>query len=281
MSKHPLRFYFLLTYLITWGIAILILLFPEAIESVFGKIDVYNPIYFIAVYVPSLSALFIIFRRYGIKGWKDFLRRVIHWEGGFKQFAFLVLFFISFYIIMRLLGPLWNANNPTMHYKWYMVLPMMIFYLFADAGPIGEELGWSGLALPLLQRRYSMIKSGIILGVIWALWHTPAFFIASLNQSAYNFLGFLFFLTCLRVFMLAIFNISKGSILSAIVIHWFNNLDTYLNITGSSLISSIVSGVIFLLAAILVIRIKKPKAFKNPIPIWVDDSKFEEKMINN
>lgn len=277
VSNHPLIFYFILTYLTTWGIAILILLFPVAIESIFGKIDVYNPLYFLAVYMPSLSALFIVLRRYGVNGCKSFLRRVIHWNRGSKQFVFLILFFASTYILMRLVSPLWNAEIPIISYKWYMLVPMMLFFLFADAGPIGEELGWSGLALPLLQRRFSMVKSGIILGVLWALWHTPAFFISSLNQSAYNFLGFLFFLTCLRVFMVAIFNLSKGSILSAIVIHWFNNLDTYMHITGSSVISSLISGVIFLLAAIILIRIKKPKPFKNPIPIWVDDVQLNEK----
>ncbi len=281
MSKHPLVFYFILTYLTTWGIAILILLFPEAIESIFGKIDVYNPLYFLAVYMPSLSALFIIRRRYGVKGCKNFIRRIIHWERGFKQFFFLILFFASYYILMRFVSPLWNAEVPIIPYKWYMFLPMMLFFLFADAGPIGEESGWSGLALPLLQRRFCMVKSGIILGILWALWHTPAFFIASLNQSAYNFLGFLFFLTCLRIFMVVIFNLSKGSILSAIVIHWFNNLDTYLHITGSSFISSLISGVVFLLAAFIIIRIKKPKPFKKPIPIWVDDVRLKKRKMKS
>lgn len=39
------------------------------------------------------------------------------------------------------------------------------------AGSVGEEPGWRGWAHPLLRRRLSMPASGVIVGVVWALWH--------------------------------------------------------------------------------------------------------------
>ncbi|MGZ8737361.1 MAG: CPBP family intramembrane glutamic endopeptidase [Nocardioides sp.] len=38
-------------------------------------------------------------------------------------------------------------------------------------GPI-EELGWRGVAMPLLQRRFAPLWAALIVGVVAALWHT-------------------------------------------------------------------------------------------------------------
>jgi len=34
-----------------------------------------------------------------------------------------------------------------------------------------EELGWTGFATPLLRLRYSVVTTGLILGVLWGAWH--------------------------------------------------------------------------------------------------------------
>jgi membrane protease YdiL (CAAX protease family) len=34
-----------------------------------------------------------------------------------------------------------------------------------------EELGWTGFAVPRLRRRYGVLTTGLIEGVLWAAWH--------------------------------------------------------------------------------------------------------------
>jgi membrane protease YdiL (CAAX protease family) len=47
---------------------------------------------------------------------------------------------------------------------WYLVFPALAQALFLD--PI-EEFGWRGVALPLMQRKYSPFWAGLILGIVW------------------------------------------------------------------------------------------------------------------
>lgn len=38
-----------------------------------------------------------------------------------------------------------------------------------------EELGWTGFALPRLRRRYGVLTTGLVMGLLWAAWHFPMF----------------------------------------------------------------------------------------------------------
>lgn len=50
-----------------------------------------------------------------------------------------------------------------------------------------EELGWRGLLQPELERRFTRFQAAAIVGIIWALWHLPLFFIPGVAQYGDNF----------------------------------------------------------------------------------------------
>jgi uncharacterized protein len=41
--------------------------------------------------------------------------------------------------------------------------------------PFFEELGWSAFAVPELRKRYGVLTTGMIVGLIWGVWHFPLF----------------------------------------------------------------------------------------------------------
>jgi uncharacterized protein len=70
--------------------------------------------------------------------------------------------------------------------------------------PFAEEPGWRGFALPRLQQRYGALGASLVLGVLWAAWHTMMFVLQGATPL---------------VFVVAILNILAGSV----VFSWIFN----------------------------------------------------------
>ena len=56
---------------------------------------------------------------------------------------------------------------------------VLLFAVFS--GPLGEEPGWRGFALPRLLSRYPALTASLILGVVWAAWHLPLLLVGDLT----------------------------------------------------------------------------------------------------
>ena len=95
-------------------------------------------------------------------------------------------------------------------------------------GPLGEEPGWRGYALPRLEARFGAIRASLLLGVLWTGWHLPLFLISgwgSLPLWSYSLV-----LVGLSIIMSWGANIARFSVLTAIVMHaGFNTVTRFLN----------------------------------------------------
>jgi membrane protease YdiL (CAAX protease family) len=76
-----------------------------------------------------------------------------------------------------------------------------------------------GYALPRLQTGYSALVSGVILGLLWGLWHLPVFFNPDLSYSNLPFFLYIPFIVLVAILMTWLFNSSGGSVLMAMFFH--------------------------------------------------------------
>jgi uncharacterized protein len=83
--------------------------------------------------------------------------------------------------------------------------------------PLVEEPGWRGFALPRLQPRYGALGASLLLGVVWAFWHTTMFILQGLTPVV--FAVAIANIICGSVIFSWIYNHTRGSLLIATLVH--------------------------------------------------------------
>lgn len=179
----------------------------------------------------SLAAIVLVVIEGRKRGLRELLGRALTWRVGIQWWIIALFFMIipcvaSLYLYDLLGGPAvdWSELEPL-----YKIVPMFIFLTVA-AG-FGEEFGWRGFLLPRLQIRHNALVSGLIVGVAWAIWHIPLFFIKGTSQYEQQLqggllpaiLGYAIFVIAQSVQFTWLFNNTKGSVLLAAVFHGASN----------------------------------------------------------
>ncbi|GGC59634.1 hypothetical protein GCM10011362_05030 [Marinobacter halophilus] len=93
------------------------------------------------------------------------------------------------------------------------ILAAFIFLPETMVGLFGEITGQH----PLF---YLAVWAALIIGVIWGLWHTPAFLLSGTEQSAWSFLPFFTGTIALSVIVTPLFNASRGSLFLPALFHF-------------------------------------------------------------
>lgn len=162
IKRHQISIFFILTFILSWfpwyaGIA------PEVMAM-----------------GPSIAAFIIVIIIAGKSGLLDLLRPFGRWRVGFNWwiiaiFGPAVLYLIGLGVHLLLGG---EAPPFTMIRAELNLIPLylVMVVLMPWNGPVGEEFGWRGFALPRLQNKYSPLIASLVIGTIWGIWHLPSFF---------------------------------------------------------------------------------------------------------
>ncbi|QFU88657.1 type II CAAX endopeptidase family protein [Amycolatopsis sp. YIM 10] len=220
-QSRPLVVFFALAFLIGWGALASLIAFGDLMEPVFGPPSGTHPVFVLAVYSPEFAALYVIWRKAGLRDVRDHLRRLTLWRMPAGWWWLLLLAMPA----GKYLSALLNGTAGEFPFSpWHLVLLALIPALLL--GPI-EELGWRGYAQPMLQRRFNPLVTSLILGFFWGLWHLPAFLLSGTPQSAWSFGPFMLGAFALSIIMTPLFNVSGGSILVPALFHFQANLPVY------------------------------------------------------
>lgn len=194
------------------------------------------PLLILGAFAPSSVAVYLTWRDEGARGARALLARLGDWRHGFQWYAFALCYMAAIKIVValtyRMASGAWPAFGSG--YGASIFITAIVAAIFG--GPLGEEIGWRGYALPRLSERFGRARASVILGVIWAFWHIPVFFIAGMDQSGQAFPLYVVQVTALSVAMAWLYWHSNGSLLLAVLMH------TAINQT-KDIVPSSVSGV--------------------------------------
>jgi uncharacterized protein len=208
--------FLMMTFSLAWGILGLFILLPKPMVALFGEITGQHPLFFLAVWAPAIAAFLVITYYSGMGGLRRYLSRLLLWRSSPAWYAFLFLGIPLIFIGgSALKGNLFTEPLPFSSFPSLFVA----LVLAAIKGPM-EEFGWRGLALPLLQQKLAPIWAALTLGVVWGIWHLPAFLLNGTQQSEWSFSAFFAGCIALSIIVTPLFNASRGSILMPAVFHF-------------------------------------------------------------
>jgi uncharacterized protein len=225
LTRHPLVFYFLIAFSFSW------LMFLPAVLTYYEILNLSPSMVGVlgiaGLLGPVLSGFIMTAATEGGPGIRRLLGRVVLWRVGLVWYLFtlvgLPLVMVLATIIVR---P--GALESFQTLAPLSVLPYLGAFVFMVliGGPLFEEPGWSGFALPRLQQLHGPLAGGLILGSFWALWHLPGFLTPSQDitdipprGTVLDFVVFALALIGLRLVMVWVFNNTRGSVLMAVLVH--------------------------------------------------------------
>ena len=262
LSHHALLSFCTLAIVITWLFALPSLVFGLA----------FKPFQSAGAYGPFLAAL-IVSAAMGRAELKSLFSRMTNLRFGILWYLIAIFGNLLLYLLVAGLSgaPLMQAINE----KWTLILTFYLPTLFTSylVNPIGEETGWTGFALPLLQKRFKPWLAAVILGVIWAIWHLPAFFLPS-EMGAFHPVNFVFLLLSsifIRIVWTWVTNSARGSGIPGILLHASSNAVSLALIPGllptPTLDQLAISGLLllafmFLLSVVLLLSTRGQLSYK-------------------
>ncbi len=173
VARHPVATYFALTFVISWGGAPLAIGGSGGMRGTTPGSDprfVYALIAMLAG--PSATGVLLTGLLYGRTGLREFLSRVLTWRVGAVWYAVALLTAPILMIATLLaLSSTSQAFLPGIFTSEDRGALLLVSLVVGLAAGLFEELGWTGFAIPTLRRRYSVLATGVVVGIWWSAWH--------------------------------------------------------------------------------------------------------------
>lgn len=186
LRRHPVTSFFVLTFAISWGLAGM---FWVLRSLGLGFLSGGRPglgaqlLFLLAVWGPNFSAVLIIWIIDGQHGLRELFSRLSPRRASAVWWAAALLVPLGVQAVTILLAKPF-AEVGFAHLAPNSLTSLLTFLgLSVIGGPLGEELGWRGFALPRLIERMTPLSASLLIGVAWAAWHIPVLVVPQIQQA--------------------------------------------------------------------------------------------------
>jgi membrane protease YdiL (CAAX protease family) len=170
----------------------------------------------LGAYAPGIVALALAWRERGAAGIRRALEPAFRWEVALRWYAFAVLAMAAVKLLAAAALRIATGAWPRFGSDPPLLIPFAI--LWSTPFQAGEELGWRGYALPRMAERLGLRTSSLLLGLVWAAWHLPLFFVRGADTYQQSFASYLVGVVALSVVMAWLYA-RTGSLLLVMLLH--------------------------------------------------------------
>ena len=214
--------FFALTYVISW------MCFAAAFVMVRGRVSAAAgtrlPLLVLGLFgtfSPSIVGLGLTARSEGVAGIHTLLERLFKWRVGVRWYVFAAGYLATIKIGVALVHRIAIGSWPRFGVEpWYI---LAIATVLSTPVQAGEEIGWRGFALPRLTAHLGLARASLLLGIVWAIWHLPLFFVPGVDNYGQSFVIFALQVTAISVPMAWLYARTNGSLLLVMLMHAANN----------------------------------------------------------
>jgi CAAX protease family protein len=220
MRSTSIIAFFLLTFVVSWTLWIAAAAVFDGVAAT-GQVSpgIRALIFLPGTFAPSLVAVALTARKGGRAGVFALLQRLFQWRVGMRWYAFAIVYMAAIKLTAALVHRVATGSWPRFgDTALYVMLAATIFSTVVG-GQAGEEIGWRGYALPRLTTRMGLAGASVLLGVIWAAWHLPLFFIPRTDLTGQSFPFFLLAVTPLSTAIAWLYWRTNGSLLLTMLMH--------------------------------------------------------------
>lgn len=207
--------FFLLTFAVTWTAWLAPTAWGLRGTSVWFGLG--GPVFLLGVFAPAVVAVALTLYSEGRVGAARLLARIGTWQVGAHLYVFAIGYMAATKLVAALIHRVaigaWPSLGDT------PVPVMLVAILFSTWVQAGEEVGWRGYALPRLATHLGLGGASIVLGVIWAFWHLPLFFLEGSGSDTQSFPIYVLHVTALSVAMSWLYWKTEGSLLLVMLMH--------------------------------------------------------------
>jgi membrane protease YdiL (CAAX protease family) len=224
---------------------------------------------YLGIFAPAIVAIGLTALLSGGEGVGTLLRRLFRGDVGARWYLFAVGYMAAIKLTVALVFRVLTGAWPRFGTESWVVTVAATLASTLIGGQAGEEIGWRGFALPRLAERLGLPLASLLLGLIWALWHLPLFFVAGADKHGQSFVVYAVQVVALCVAISWLYLRTGGSLLLTMLMH------SAINQT-KDIVPSITPGAtsVFALRA-------SPVAWLTALLLWVCAAWFLTRMARN
>ena len=176
---------------------------------------------------PAIAAVIVSASQAGWSGLRELFKPILRWRFGPGRWAVVLLGPAALVALSVGVHAIAGGQVLPAHSIGVAQFAMLAVVLLFVGGPVGEEIGWRGYALPRLLERTGPVAASLVVAGMWAVWHLPLFWLPGATQAGSSIPLFVVVVVAFSILTTWVYLATSGSLLAAMLFHHSINLSTF------------------------------------------------------